>query len=102
MSLIERRTFKSGNSVAVRLPKKFGFMPGTPITIEQIGTTLTIRPTVDPVEEKRKPSALIETLRALGPVGEIQKREPIEFPDRPGLYCGVLDRQKHRDLPRRR
>ncbi len=85
MGIIESKTFKSGNSVAVHLPKELGFDADMPVAIERVGTTLTIRPLLDPAEEKRKVLELVDALLALGPVGEIEKREPIEFPDRPGL-----------------
>jgi antitoxin VapB len=85
MNAVTSKTFKSGNSIAVRLPKEIAFAPDTQVVIERKGDVLTIRPAVDPVEEKRKLLALVEALRAIGPPGEIEKREPIEFPDRPGL-----------------
>ena len=37
-------------------------------------------------EEKRKLLELVEALRSLPRPGEVEEREPIEFPDRPGLY----------------
>jgi antitoxin VapB len=82
MGAIETKTFKSGNSVAVRLPKELGFTADMPVTIERNGTTLTIRPVEDPAAGKRKLDRMIAALRALGPVGEIGEREPIDFPDR--------------------
>lgn len=86
LGAIETRTFKSGDSVAVRLPEELGFAPDVAVTIEQRGTTLTIKPAIDPVEEKRKLTELMARLRRNGPITPVQKREPIEFPDRPGLY----------------
>ena len=85
MGVIETRTFKSGNSVAIRLPKELGFAADMAVTIERVGNELKIKPLVDPVEEKRKLSELVAALRAIGPVGEIETREPIEFPERHGL-----------------
>lgn len=85
MNAVTSKTFKSGNSIAVRLPKEIAFAPDTQVVIERKGDVLTIRPAVDPAEEKRKLLALVEALRAIGPPDEIEKREPIEFPDRPGL-----------------
>ena len=85
MNAVNSKTFKSGNSVAVRLPKEVAFAPDTKVVIERNGDVLTIRPAVDPAEEKRKLRALIEDLKAIGPPGDVEKREPIEFPDRPGL-----------------
>jgi antitoxin VapB len=86
MGVVDSKTFKSGNSVAVRLPKEVAFAPDTRVTIERNGDVITIRPALDPTEERRKLRALVATLRAIGRAGEVGEREPIEFPDRPGLY----------------
>lgn len=86
MSAIETKTFKSGNSVAIRLPKELGFGADIAVTIERVGNGLKIVPMIDPAEEKRQLDQLVAALRAIGPVGEIEPREPIDFPDRPGLY----------------
>lgn len=80
------RTFKSGNSVAVRLPKGFAIPAGTEVELDKTGDTVTIRLARDPAEEKARLKKVLDELKAIGPVGEIEKREPIEFPDRPGLY----------------
>jgi antitoxin VapB len=80
------RTFKSGNSEAVRLPKGLGFGIGTDVTIERRGDALVLRPIRNPDEERAAIRELVRRLREIGPVGEIEEREPIEFPDRPGLY----------------
>ena len=85
MGAIETRTFKSGNSVAIRLPKELGFLADMPVTIERVGNELKIKPMADPIEEKRKLTELVAALRAIGPVGEIERVRPIEFPERPGL-----------------
>lgn len=85
MNAVSSKTFKSGNSVAVRLPKEVAFAPDLAVVIERNGDVLTIRLAVDPVEEKRKLVELVEALRAIGAPEEIEKREPFEFPDRPGL-----------------
>lgn len=85
MNAVNSRTFKSGNSVAVRLPKEIALAPGLEVVIERKGDTLTIRPAVDPAEEKRKLAEFIAALTALPKPSKVEKREPIEFPDRPGL-----------------
>ncbi len=85
MNAVTSKTFKSGNSVAVRLPKEIAFAPDTQVVLERTGDVITIRPTVDPIVEKRKLAEFIKALRALPKPPEVQKREPIEFPDRPGL-----------------
>lgn len=80
------RTFKSGNSEAIRLPKGLGFGIGTDLTIERRGNEVVLRPVQDAEAARAVNRELIRRLREIGPVGEIEKREPIEFPDRPGLY----------------
>lgn len=86
MGIVESKTFKSGNSIAVRLPRDMALPEGTAITIEKRGDALIIRPAKDPLEEKRKVTELVAALRALGPVGEVEERDADIFPDRPGLY----------------
>jgi len=85
MGAHETKTFRSGNSVALRLPKSLAIGPDERMLIEQNGDVLTVRRLKDPAEEKRKLMELVKTLRSIGRLGEIQKREPIEFPRRPGL-----------------
>lgn len=83
---IHTKTFKSGNSVAVRLPKGFAIDAGVEIELDKNGDVVTIRLVRDAAREKARLQKLLDDLAAIGPVGEIEKREPIEFPDRPGLY----------------
>ena len=85
MGIIDTKTFKSGNSVAVRLPKAVGIGPDVAVRIEYHGSTVTIRPAEDPAEEKRKLLALVEALRALPAPATLEKRRPPEFPERRGL-----------------
>lgn len=85
MGAHESKTFRSGNSIALRLPKALGVGPDERMLIEKDGDVLTVRPVRDPAEDKRKLRALVETLRGLGRRGEIEAREPIEFPERRGL-----------------
>ena len=80
------RTFKSGNSEAMRLPKGLGFGVGAEVVIERRGDELVLRAADDPEKERAAVKELVRKLNEIGPVGEIEKREPIEFPDRPGLY----------------
>jgi len=41
------RVFKSGNSLAVRIPKELGFVDGAQdVEIERVGNTLVLRPIV--------------------------------------------------------
>lgn len=79
------KTFKSGNSEAVRLPKGLGFGIGTDVRIERDGARLVITPVSDPAEEKRKWLEMLDALAALPKPPSIQEREPIDFPERPRL-----------------
>lgn len=83
---VETKIFKSGNSLAVRLPKGLGFTVGMPVQIEGDSKGATVRPVIDAAEEKRKLTEWISRLRELESVGEIEVRDPDIFPDRPGLY----------------
>ena len=86
MGAIDTKSFKSGNSVAVRFPRGTGLKPDVELTIRCEGDGFWVGPRVDPTEGKRRLLAMIAALDALGPVGEIEKRDPDIFPDRPGLY----------------
>jgi antitoxin VapB len=89
MGVVESKTFKSGNSIAVRLPRDMALPEGTAITIEKKGDALIIRPAKDPVEEKRKVAeflAALKTLKERFPLTDREERDPDIFPDRPGLY----------------
>ena len=78
-------TFKSGNSVALRLPRELGVEAGQQVRIEKCGNVLTVRPLVDPAEEKRQWLAFLDQLARLPKPPSVQEREPVEFPARPGL-----------------
>lgn len=86
MGVHETRTFKSGNSEAVRLPRGIGFGVGVAVNVERDGDRVVITPARDPAEARRKLRELVEALQALGRSGEVEERDPIEFPDRRGLY----------------
>lgn len=86
MGIVDSKTFKSGNSIAVRLPKDVAFPPDTQVTIERKGDVLTIRPVKDPAAERAKVLALVEALRAIGPADEVEKYDStMTGPERPGL-----------------
>lgn len=74
------KTFKSGNSVAVRLPKELGILEGTELEVEETGTGVFLR---------RKPKYtgrdLVEALAKLPKPSRPMKRERIIFPKRRGL-----------------
>jgi antitoxin VapB len=84
---VKTSAFKTGNSVAVRLPKEFGIKAGDPIEMKRNGGWIQIRPAPDPEEQKARWAAMLLKLRELGPVeGGNPNDGRIEFPDRPGLY----------------
>jgi antitoxin VapB len=78
--------FKTGNSVAIRLPKAFGVKPGDKFELIRKGGHMEIHPLDDPEQERADLAELARILRELGPTKNPVLREPIEFPDRPGLY----------------
>jgi antitoxin VapB len=86
MGAQQTRTFKSGNSEAVRLPQGVGFGVGVTVNVERDGDRVVITPARNPAEEKARLRALIADLQAIGaPPGGAEEREPFEFPERPGL-----------------
>lgn len=89
MPVTTARTFKSGNSEAVRLPKGYGFGPGTEVRIERDGdrVVLTAVQSDDLLAEKRRRfAAMIADMVAIGSVpGGRQDRDIIAAPERPGL-----------------
>lgn len=86
MGAHETRTFKSGNSEAVRLPQGIGFGVGAAVQLVREGDRVVITPARNPAEEKARLRALIEDLEAIGaPPDGVQARDPFEFPERRGL-----------------
>ncbi len=73
------KTFKSGNSQAVRLPKALAFPEGTELEIVRSGDVVTLRPAKLPFHE------MLKRLRELPAPDYIEVRETEEIPDRPGL-----------------
>ena len=90
MGAIETKAFKSGNSVAVRLPAEFGIAAGAKLSIERVGAELRIVVRDEEAEQLVKFRQMIKELNAMNPLPADARltREDvrIEFPDRPGLY----------------
>jgi len=83
---VHTKAFKSGNSVAVRLPKGFAIPAGAELEMDKIGDTVTIRVTRDTVEAQRRMRETFAAMQAIGaPPDGVQKRDPFDFPERPGL-----------------
>jgi antitoxin VapB len=74
------KTFKSGNSEALRLPREVAYGLGVELTIVRSGDVMTIYPTRPPIAQ------LIEELNALPRPKSVGVRDAIEPPDRVGLY----------------
>jgi antitoxin VapB len=73
------KTFRSGNSEAVRLPKDIGFGEGVEVEVVRDGDSVTIR------RKRMSNRDLVAMLRQLPKPASVQAREPFEVPDRPGL-----------------
>ena len=83
---VHSKTFKSGNSVAVRLPKGLAIPAGVDVELDQSGDTVTIRVTRNRDDARRALRALCADLEAIGrPSDGVQPRPTFEAPKRPGL-----------------
>jgi len=89
MNAHSSRTFKSGNSEAIRLPKGLGFGIGTEVRIEREGDRLVLTPIQSDAalaERQRRFQAMLDKMIELGPVpGGLEVRDTDWWPDRPGL-----------------
>ena len=84
---IKTKTFRSGNSEAVRLPREVAYGRNIEVTVQRDGDVVTIRPVIDEAERRRRWDAMIADMEAVGaPNDGVQAREPFHFPVRPGLY----------------
>jgi antitoxin VapB len=79
MTMATGKTFRSGNSEAVRLPKDVAFGRDVELTIVRSGDVVTMYPARPGIEQ------LIETLAALPRPPEVETRDDEEIPERPGL-----------------
>ena len=73
------KTFKSGNSEAVRIPRELAFGPDVELTLVRSGDVLTIYPRRGSMKD------LIRDLRAMPKPASIGVRDQIEIPERKGL-----------------
>ncbi len=83
---VKTSAFKSGNSVAVRLPKGFGIKAGEGLELVRRGQNIEIRRVVDHEYERAQLNELARELREIGSIDGDPNQGRIEFPDRPGLY----------------
>ena len=79
MTVVKTKTFKSGNSEAIRLPKEVAYGPDTELVVVRSGDVLTIYPV------RRSFQDMLERLKALPKPETRETREGIDWPDRPGL-----------------
>jgi antitoxin VapB len=79
MTIANSRTFRSGNSEAVRLPRNVAFGREVEVTIVRSGDVLTIYPARKPIGD------LVKQLAQLPRPTSIEERDGDELPERPGL-----------------
>jgi antitoxin VapB len=87
MGVHETRTFKSGNSEAVRLPKGMGFGIGTEVRVERDEAgRLILTAVADREAQRRAMDRAYAAMLAIGaPADGVQPRDPFEFIERPVL-----------------
>jgi antitoxin VapB len=79
MTVARTRTFRSGNSEAVRLPKDVAFGDNVELVIVRSGDVMTIYPAEMSIAE------MVDRLRALPAPPGIERRDDEELPEREGL-----------------
>jgi antitoxin VapB len=79
MTVTKTRTFRSGNSEAVRLPKDVAFGEDVELVVVRSGDVLTLYPAAISVPE------MIARLKALPVPPFIEERDDEELPERVGL-----------------
>jgi antitoxin VapB len=79
MAIARTRTFKSGNSEAIRLPRDVAFGENVELVIVRSGDVMTIYPAATSIPE------MVARLRSLPVPPDIEARDEEELPERPGL-----------------
>jgi antitoxin VapB len=79
MTISKTRTFRSGNSEAVRLPKDIAFGENVELIVVRSGDVVTLYPAEMSVPE------MIARLNAMPVPLSIEKRDDEELPERPRL-----------------
>ncbi|MFM8820930.1 MAG: AbrB/MazE/SpoVT family DNA-binding domain-containing protein [Phenylobacterium sp.] len=79
MPVVRTRTFRSGNSQAVRLPKDVAFGDDVELVIVRSGDVMTIYPAETTIAE------MIDRLRTLPAPPDIERRDEEDLPEREGL-----------------
>jgi len=79
MPKVRTRTFRSGNSEAIRLPRDVAFGEGVELEIVRSGDVMTIYPV------RASISSMIDRLNSLPKPPSIETRDDEELPERPNL-----------------
>ncbi len=79
MSIARSRTFRSGDSEAVRLPKDVAFGTDVELVLVRSGNVLTIYPAIDTI------STMVDRLRAVPSPRAIERRDDDVLHEREGL-----------------
>lgn len=79
MPSAKTRTFRSGNSEAVRLPREVAYGADVELTVIRSGDVVTMYPTRPSIKE------MLARLRSLPRPATIEERDVEPLPERPGL-----------------
>lgn len=79
MSVARTRTFKSGNSEAIRLPKDIAFGDDVELVLVRSGDVLTVYPATSTIPQ------MLAKLEKLPAPPSIEERDDSELPEREGL-----------------
>ena len=79
MTVVRSRTFRSGNSEAVRLPRDVAFGEDVELVIVRSGDVMTIYPAASSIPE------MVARLRGLPAPPTIETRDQEDIPERPRL-----------------
>lgn len=79
MPVTRSKTFRSGNSEALRLPRDVAYGEGVELVIVRSGDVMTIYPATMSI------ASMIDRLRAMPAPSAIELRDVEELPERKGL-----------------
>ena len=79
MTVVRSRTFRSGNSEAIRLPRDVAFGEDVELVIVRSGDVMTIYPAASSIPE------MVARLRSLPAPPTIEARDEEDIPERAGL-----------------
>ncbi len=79
MTIARGRTFKNGNSEAIRLPKEIGFGENVELVLVRSGDVVTLYPAKMSLRE------MAARLKALPVPGSVEERDETALPERSGL-----------------